>query len=415
MPGGQSYVRGGQRRVVGREALRLAVVVAAAGIVASCSSPNSRISYNTHSKEYFSERSYGAASPRVYAGGKLPKGGGHAVVGDPYRVAGKTYIPRDNPRYSSVGLASWYGDAFHGRLTANGEVYDVNGLTAAHPTLPLPCYARVTNVENGRSMVVRVNDRGPFASDRIIDVSERVAGMLGFEQAGTANVKVDYVGPAQMDGLDENKLLASYRGPDAGGSMFAANNAPVPSAPVALASVAAVPRPVLATYRPVPVQAAVAGPLVLDPVYAPATDGNDDPLAPLIMRTGFVSSYASSSSVTAAQAAADSLAQPDALQAALNRATAKKALQLGVAPQAAGAAAAVPAQVMQIGSFGDPQNAGRVAANFGRFGRVVTDQEQIGGRSLTVVRVTVDPSVPPSAVVAAAQQIGLNGVFVTAR
>ena len=143
----------------------------------------------------------------------VPKGGGHYMVGKPYRVAGRTYIPRDNPRYSKVGLASWYGSAFHGRLTANGEVYDVNGLTAAHPTLPLPSYVRVTNLENGRSLVVRVNDRGPFAHNRLIDVSSRVADMLGFKQQGTAKVRVDYVGPARMDGRDERMLLASYRGP----------------------------------------------------------------------------------------------------------------------------------------------------------------------------------------------------------
>ena len=156
----------------------------------------------------------------------VPKGGGHYMIGDPYRVAGKTYIPTDNPRYAEVGLASWYGSAFHGRLTANGEVYDVNGLTAAHPTLPLPSYVRVTNLENGRSMTVRVNDRGPFAHDRIIDVSERVADMLGFRQEGTARVKVQYIGPAQLDGLDTKKLLASYHAPAFGAPVIQVAAAP---------------------------------------------------------------------------------------------------------------------------------------------------------------------------------------------
>ncbi len=399
--------------MVARDVLRVSAVVAAAAIVASCSSPGARVAFKTHSREYFSERSYGAASPRVVAGASVPKGGGHAVVGDPYRVAGKTYVPRDNPRYSAVGLASWYGDAFHGRLTANGEVYDVNGLTAAHPTLPLPCYARVTNLDNGSSIVVRVNDRGPFANDRIIDVSERVAGLLGFEDAGTANVKVDYVGPAQMDGQDEGKLLASYRSPEAGGTMFASNVQPAPRAPVVLASMTPRPRPaVAAVYQPP--RAASFDPLVITPTYSSGADsGDDDPLAPLIMRSAFVSSYASSDGLTQAQAAVDTLAQPDALQAALNRAAARKALQIGAAPQAVPApATTVAAVVMQIGSFSDPANASRVASSFSRFGQVQTVEQQSAGRTLTAVRVAVDPAVPQSAVVAAAEQIGLNGAFV---
>ena len=133
----------------------------------------------------FSSAQYGVpASPRVVAFGQpVPRGGGRYIVGEPYRVAGRTYIPQDNARYSEVGLASWYGDNFHGRLTANGEVYDMEGLTAAHPTMPLPSYARVTNLSNGRSVVVRVNDRGPYARNRIIDVSSTVARVLDFKRA----------------------------------------------------------------------------------------------------------------------------------------------------------------------------------------------------------------------------------------
>src|SRR5579871_1836303 len=157
-----------------------------------------------------------AASPRVVASSDaVPKGGGRRLVGEPYRIAGHTYVPRDYKSYSAVGLASWYGRGFQRRRTANGEVYDVASLTAAHPTLPLPSYARVTNLVNGRSVVVRINDRGPFRQDRLIDVSASVAELLGFERAGTARVKVDYVGPARMDGQDRKMLLASYRGPKA--------------------------------------------------------------------------------------------------------------------------------------------------------------------------------------------------------
>ncbi|QGZ33206.1 septal ring lytic transglycosylase RlpA family protein [Stappia indica] len=166
-------------------------------------------------KVKFSEEKYGvAASPRVVSGNKpVPKGGGRYMVGKPYKVAGKWYHPKDNPNYTSVGLASWYGPTFHGRMTANGEVFDRNAPTAAHTTMPLPSYARVTNLKNGRSMIVRVNDRGPFHGNRTIDLSEKVANMLDFKSAGVAKVKVEYVGKARMDGQDQSFLMASYRGP----------------------------------------------------------------------------------------------------------------------------------------------------------------------------------------------------------
>ena len=125
-----------------------------------------------------------SASPRVVSDGDaVPKGGGVYRVGAPYVVGGRTYVPQDNPHYQAEGLASWYGDDFHGRMTANGEVFDLNSISAAHPTLPLPSYVRVTNLSNGRSIIVRVNDRGPFHGDRIIDVSFRTAHLLGFQPA----------------------------------------------------------------------------------------------------------------------------------------------------------------------------------------------------------------------------------------
>jgi rare lipoprotein A len=141
----------------------------------------------------------------------VPKGGGQYLVGHPYTIAGRTYYPAESPGYSVTGMASWYGDAFHGRRTANGEVYDMHGLTAAHPTMPLPSYARVTNVSNGYSVIVRVNDRGPYHGGRVMDVSSRVADVLDFKGAGTAKIKVDYVGRAPMEGSDDRTLLASLR------------------------------------------------------------------------------------------------------------------------------------------------------------------------------------------------------------
>ncbi|GBD49422.1 septal ring lytic transglycosylase RlpA family protein [Methylopila sp. Yamaguchi] len=154
-----------------------------------------------------------AVSPQVVAAGKpVPKGGGVYSVGKTYQVAGKVYSPAARkPGPVGVGLASFYGARFHGRRTANGEVFDSASLSAAHPSLPLPSYVRVTNVTNGRSVVVRVNDRGPFHKGRLIDVSQRTADVLGFRRAGVGAVKIDYVGLAPLAGTDDRQLLATYK------------------------------------------------------------------------------------------------------------------------------------------------------------------------------------------------------------
>src|SRR5262252_1828160 len=147
----------------------------------------------------------------VEPGVSVPKGGGVYRVGSPYVVAGRVYVPQDNPHYRADGVASWYGSDFHGRSTANGEIFDAEAITAAHPTLPLPSYVRVTNLSNGRSLIVRVNDRGPYAGNRIIDVSKHAAHLLGFTVSGTAWVRVEYVGPAPMEGSDDRVLEATLR------------------------------------------------------------------------------------------------------------------------------------------------------------------------------------------------------------
>ncbi|MUT71173.1 septal ring lytic transglycosylase RlpA family protein [Stutzerimonas frequens] len=117
---------------------------------------------------------------------------------NPYTVLGKTYFPiSDGRRYSATGTASWYGTKFHGQPTANGEKYDLYGMSAAHKTLPLPTYVKVTNLENGRTVTLRVNDRGPFYSDRIIDLSFAAAKKLGYAERGTAKVKVEGIDPQQ--------------------------------------------------------------------------------------------------------------------------------------------------------------------------------------------------------------------------
>jgi peptidoglycan lytic transglycosylase len=152
------------------------------------------------------------ASPRVVEPGQpVPKGGGVYRVGKPYTVAGREYVPEENRYYRAEGLASWYGDDFHGRLTANGEIYDMNAISAAHPTMPMPSYARVTNLATGKSLIVRVNDRGPYHANREIDVSSKAAELLGFKGHGVARVRVEYVGAAPIEGTDDRLLLATLR------------------------------------------------------------------------------------------------------------------------------------------------------------------------------------------------------------
>ena len=142
-----------------------------------------------------------AADPR----GRIPKGGGYRKLGKPYRIGNNWYTPRRDPTYNRNGIASWYGDKFHGRLTANGEAYDMNAYTAAHPTMELPSYAWVTNLDNGRTILVRVNDRGPYAKGRIIDLSRAVSKALAFKNRGTARVNVRYAGPAPLNGDDSRE------------------------------------------------------------------------------------------------------------------------------------------------------------------------------------------------------------------
>jgi rare lipoprotein A len=188
-------------------------------------------------------------------GQPVPKGGGRYLTGSAYQVDGVWYQPREDPAYDRVGTASWYGELFHGRRTANGEIYDMDRLSAASPTLPLPVYARVTNLENRRSIIVRVNDRGPYRSDRVIDLSRRSAEALGFRNKGTARVRVQYLARAPLNGDDsyERRYLASQgwaqvasharpRDPGAVGSIAASTRQPQRELPIAGSVGAPVPQ-----------------------------------------------------------------------------------------------------------------------------------------------------------------------------
>lgn len=182
-------------------------------VLAACSSGGSGVP--TVKRAAFTSSEYGVkVSPRLSKAKHPPKGGGRNLVGKPYTVKGKTYVPEANPQgYVATGSASWYGDDFHGRQTANGEIFSANAISGAHPTLPLPSYVRVTNIDNGRSVMVRVNDRGPYVHGRVMDLSYRAAEILGYANRGVGNIQVEYVGPAPLNGDDTKMLMASVNMP----------------------------------------------------------------------------------------------------------------------------------------------------------------------------------------------------------
>ncbi len=173
---------------------------------------------------------------------------GYYKVGNPYEVEGVRYVPREDYAYDESGVGSWYGPGFHAKYTANGEVYDQNEVTAAHKTLPLPSLVRVTNLDNGRQLVVRVNDRGPFVAGRIIDLSKRSAQLLGVEKVGTAKMRVQVLAKesqtlkeAALQGKPTGILVAEAPTPptlvEAGGRQVERTDLPAPlSEPVRVAT-----------------------------------------------------------------------------------------------------------------------------------------------------------------------------------
>ena len=188
--------------------LRLAIAMCGSLLLVGCSS-------TSKNGEALSNGSAPASAVRGYK------------IGKPYSIKGVWYYPRVDYDYVEEGVASWYGPGFDGKATANGETYDMNDLTAAHRTLPMPCVVQVTNLENGRSLKLKVNDRGPFARDRIIDVSRRASQLLGFHIQGTTRVRVEIV-------EDESRMLAAALGVPAEVA-WAAERSAVPSTPAAAA------------------------------------------------------------------------------------------------------------------------------------------------------------------------------------
>jgi len=178
--------------------LRVASLVAfVAASLAACSTPKPRLDTRIDSKRHVESSPRG---PMVSPTGKPLRG-----TEKPYQIRGIWYYPQADPDYDVKGVGSWYGEQFHNRRTANGEIFDMDALSAAHKTLPLPSLVEVTNLDNGRKMVVRVNDRGPFVGDRIIDLSRAAADKLGYRRQGVARVRVRYIGPAPKSAFDSRQ------------------------------------------------------------------------------------------------------------------------------------------------------------------------------------------------------------------
>ncbi|HVJ76594.1 MAG TPA: septal ring lytic transglycosylase RlpA family protein [Hyphomicrobium sp.] len=362
----------------GRLVSRAMLVTTAAALASACSSDPPVRTIGGVTRSVFSEDDYGvSSSPRLASGYRIPKGGGHYKLGSPYKVAGRWYVPRENPNYVETGVASWYGADFHGRKTANGEVFDANALTAAHPTLPLPCYAVVTNLDNGKSVMVRVNDRGPYVNDRVIDMSYAAAKQLGYLKRGRARVRVQYAGRAPLNGDDrrEQQYLAEQQGR---GRSFP---------PVAVASNqnfnAAPPRREYATlppdasdrWSPLDYRSALAG----KPVRAPR------PAAAAPVETASVTNY---------DRRRMSLSAPPPIP------------QETIRPFA-------PARTyVQVGLFRDRSNAERLRRVLGTVGPIEVAPMQAGDGT-NVYRVRVGP-VPPRDVNQMQQQIAAYGVADTA-
>jgi rare lipoprotein A len=396
--------------------LRFSTLTGVALLLANCalappSQQRGTSAQNQREIGFFSDkRKYGSASPRVVSHNEaVPKGGGRDHVGKPYQVAGRWYTPRDNPNYSATGMSSWYGDAFHGRKTANGEVYDKHSYTAAHPTMPLPSYARVTNTTNGRSIIVRVNDRGPFHGGRIVDVSERVAHALEFKHLGTARVKVDYVSRASTAGSDDRKLVATLR-TDGEMAHLPGGSSPVPSQSPILVATA---EPQLATPRSDTMRPVATTPAPSRSVSPPVSTEDAAEVVPLanpVRRTiqlpperpfdlGTIpGAGAPTERVNNGEAAASRSAQPRERVAAVYFAPAigitgafgkddpMRRLKTGsITPSSTKSA---PSQRILAGAYRDKANADRIAAVLAKHGTAKVTESQSNGSVL--FQVTAD-------------------------
>lgn len=365
----------------------------------------------------FTSKEFGVSvSPRVSNAANPPRGGGRYLVGKPYTVRGQVYTPKDDPSYVAQGTASWYGGDFHGRLTANGEIFSANALTGAHPTLPLPSYVRVTNLENGRSVVVRVNDRGPYLPGRLMDVSARAADMLGFMNRGSANIQVNYVGPAPLQGDDTRVLLASYNAPTAQEQQRSQTRLamvepqqirpqqqqvqPRPQPIQQVAQVARAPQPVQQN-EAVQVVTSFGGHREVE-TYQPSkgTYSAQD------LAKDFMGLFSYADSGMTAQSENDAILNAhDAVNAMATRSPALQAWAATVDENAR-------AIKLQIGIFADPEQSLEVEERFAYLGAVQEQSVTANGRNATRLMLTqLKPGVARDDVLNLARELGLHDII----
>lgn len=330
---------------------RFACLFIALVFLAGCASaPRSYRGFNSGSSSAPQARQINSADTRSL----IARSSDHQKVGRPYTISGRTYVPRRDDNYDETGLASWYGPNFHGRPTANGEVFDQNLMTAAHPTLPIPSIAEVTNLENGRQVIVRINDRGPFVDDRMIDLSRGAATQLDFIGRGLARVRVRYLGPAH----------ARASAPQSG-YMMAGQGTSRPPRPEPAPAVLPVPAPVPAAVVPPPQPIAMSAPLPAAET-PPATDLQvtvTDDLAPL-------------SALPPGSEPVAGMEMTPLADAAPAYEPAREML-----PQSP-TLAPVDRVTIQIGAFSSPVNADRFAQRISSMGDVRIVQGDVGGRPI---------------------------------
>ncbi|HWA17563.1 MAG TPA: septal ring lytic transglycosylase RlpA family protein [Devosia sp.] len=350
-----------------------ALLVVFAPMLAACSGG---VGSSGVSRSAFTSKEFGVSvSPRVTKA-KFPKrGGGRIMSAKPYVVRGVTYRPVAGPGYVERGESSWYGQDFHGRRTANGEIFGAYYLTAASPVLPIPSYARIVNLENGRSVMVRINDRGPYMQGRIVDVSYQAAEILGFRAKGSAQVEVRYVAPAPLN-IDDSKML-----------MASVNRLTKLEQQQADQPVWQVPEIVMASAERVN----------LGDVVAP-WPASRNPFSGGLVGDIFINGLA--------------YAEPGSSDAAVNGAVEAATAMATRSPQLADWVAAVDEDArrlkLQLGLFGDPEGAAEVATRFALLGAVDEEEVALGDRRATRLTLTMlKPGVARADVVALARELGL--------
>ena len=300
--------------------------------------------------------------PTTVAPGSLPRPDGSVSrgpykVGKPYQVSGQWYYPKVDLAYDERGVASWYGPNFHGKKTANGEIFDMTLISAAHKTLPLPSVVRVTNLENGRSLVIRINDRGPFARGRIIDLSRRAAELLGFTNKGTAMVHVRL--------LPEESRQAALEAGATSRDMVAFGPVPPkasPSIPVSVEALAPVDGVAVSMPTPSPTGNTATAPVLAGPQQPPAYQGARPPPYGAMTAVKGNSTTAPPTATRVAQAAPAYAEQPSSINVA-GLPSREEVEQVPVA--------ANPNIFIQAGAFREYTNANRLRARLTRLGHPV--------------------------------------------